>query len=442
MRDRLNHELPLNKPVRSSRQPLDRRNALKQMMLAGAASGFAWNQLAAGPVSLPQQELLKTDPEKFWETLRREQFLLNETRAFLNPASLGVMPRPVLQAVFDSLTRAAEYATDEVPRWGYEHLDQERAEMAEFLGCRPTELAFTHNCTEALSIVANGIELQAGDEVLITNQEHGSGMACWYLKAARCGTTVRQVELPPMPNQPAELVDRMISAIGPKTRVLSFSGILSPTGLLLPVAQICAAAREKGIVTVVDGAHMNGQVPLNISELGCDYFAGSPHKWLFAPPGCGFLYGREDSLDHIWPCVVSMGWDNIAEWHAGRFMIVGTNNRSTIDGMLAGVRFFRELGPQTVFDRVHSLAKLVLKAARQRHYLEVLTPDDSRFFQAIVAARIKSDDAAKLDALWAALQAENVYVLHTKQLRLSTHIHTRPADIEKFFAICDRVLGS
>lgn len=423
------------RPPEAACSGLDRRDALRRLFLASAFAGAPLGEVAAESVSLPHQELPAADPEKYWDALRREQFLLADSRIFLNPGSLGVMPRPVLQAVFDSLTRAAEYSTDEVPRWGFEKLVDERTEMASALGCRPEELAFTHSCTEAMSFIANGIELQAGDEVLTTNEEHGSGYAAWQLKAARFGTTIRQVEIPITPKEPADLTERIVSAIGPKTRVLSFSGITSPTGLILPIQQICQAAREKGLITVVDGAHMVGQIPFALRELGCDYLAGSPHKWLFAPPGCGLLYGREDRLDRLWPSVVSMGWDNKAEWNAARFMIVGTNNRGTIEGMLAGLRFLKSLGETTVYQRLHHLARVALQSAQQRDYLEIITPDDSRFFQAMVTIRFKTD---RLDALWDALKVNNIYTLHGQQLRLSMHVHTRSGDIQKFFEVCDQ----
>ncbi|MBI2929063.1 MAG: aminotransferase class V-fold PLP-dependent enzyme [Verrucomicrobia bacterium] len=417
---------------------MSRRDALRRFALAGALAGIPWSRALAQPAPLPGRELLRENPEQFWLRVRREQFLLPEWRVFLNPASLGVMPRPVLQAVVDSLTRGAEYATDDVPRWGYETLDPERAEMAEFLGCRKEELAFTHNCTEAMSYIANGLELRAGDEVLLTNQEHGSGTACWKLKAARVGITVREVEIPVTPKQPEELTDRLISAIGARTRVLSFSGITSPTGLILPARQICQAARERGVITVLDGAHMDGQVPVNLHDLDCDYFAGSPHKWLFAPAGCGLLYGREDALDRLWPSVASSGWDNTAGLRAARFMMVGTNNRSTIDGMIAGVRFLKSIGEQAVYDRMHQLARRVVAEAKQRSYIDLVTPDDSRFFQAMVAICFKPD---KLDALWPAFKENKICVLGGQRLRLSLHIHTRREDIERFFQVCDRVLG-
>jgi isopenicillin-N epimerase len=311
-------------------------------------------------------------------------------------------------------------------------------EMAEFLKCRPEELAFTHNCTEAMSYIAGGLELKAGDEIIITNQEHGSGTACWKLKAARVGVVIREVPIPVTPRVPEELIEPLVGAMGPKTKVISFSGVTTTTGLILPVKQICRVARERGVLSVVDGAHMDGQIPVDLHELECDYFAGSPHKWLFAPPGCGLLYGRGDMLDRLWPCVVSSGWDNKNGLHAARFMMIGTNNRANIDGMIAGLRFFKKLGEEEIYGRIHELARYARGEAAKRTYLEVVTPEDSRFFGSILSIKFKSD---KLDAVWAGLKAKRVYVLGGQRLRLSFHIHTRRSDIDTFFKICDGVLS-
>ena len=309
--------------------------------------------------------------------------------------------------------------------------------MADFLGCAKEELAFTHNCTEAMSFIAHGLDLKTGDEVVMTDQEHGGGSSCWRVKAARTGTVVREVPIPITPTEPGELVDRLISAIGPRTRVLSFSGITSPTGLILPTQQICQAARDKGVITVVDGAHMDGQIPVNLHDLGCDYFAGSPHKWMFAPAGCGLLYGRGDFLDRLWPSVVASGWDNKQDLHAARFMMVGTNNRAIFDGMMEGLRFLKRLGPELVYARTHYLAQLVLEQARRRKCFEAVTPDDSRFFHAIVSLNCNARNA---DALPAAMRANNINAITGPRFRISTHIHSRPSDIEKLFDLCDTVL--
>lgn len=392
------------------------------------------------PVAPPlDTATLATDPERFWNRVRAEQFLLADDRIFLNPGSLGIAPRPVLQTMFATLTRGAEYDTDDVVRWGYERLEPERRAMASFLGCRPEELAFMHNCTEAMSTIANGLdELRPGDEVLTTNQEHGGGSAGWKLRAARTGVTVREVEIPTTPQSPEDLADRLVSAIGPRTRVLSFSGITSPTGLRFPVRDICRAAREKSVISVVDGAHMDGQIHVNLQELECDYFAGSPHKWMFAPPGCGLLYGRGDRLDTLWPCIANAGWDDKAGAHAARFMMIGTNNRATIDGMMEGLRFLQALGPENVYARIHHLALLARKEVERRAYLESVTPADERLYHGMISFKFKKDPGERLGQ---AMKAARINAIAGGRSRLSTHIHCRPADLARFFQICDQVAG-
>ena len=150
---------------------------------------------------------------------------------------------------------------------------------------------------------------------------------------------------------------------------------------------------------------MDGQVPVNLHALDCDYFAASPHKWMFAPAGSGLLYGRGEFLDRIWPCVATSGWDNKQELHAARFMMVGTNNRAMFAGMMEGLRFLKRLGPELVYARTHHLARLVLEQVHRREYFELVTPDDSRSFHAMVSFRC---NAKNIDALPAALRANNI----------------------------------
>lgn len=386
------------------------------------------------PPALPDKKLLAASPETYWARVRGEQFFLPNWRAFLNNGSLGVIAKPVYQSVVEYLNRAAALEMEEYPRWGYERLDAERTELAAFLGCSKDELALTHNCTEAMSTIANGLDLKPGDEVLTTDQEHSGGLECWRLKQARAGVRVRTAKIPVSPKNPEEVADRVVSAIGPATRVLSFSGITTTTGLVLPVESICRAAREKGVVTVVDGAHMNGQIPVNLSALGCDYFAGSPHKWMFAPAGCGILYGRGDQLDHLWPAVVSGGWDNKTELKAARFMMVGTNNRAIFQGMIAGVRLLKALGPEEVFSRLRQLSKRAMEEAQKRRYVEVITPDDGRLYGAMVAIQFKTDPRAAFEAM----RKKGIWILGGNRMRLSFHVHTRPEDIESFFDVADQ----
>lgn len=414
---------------------MNRRNALR----AGATLfGVPWQKvLGAAPTSLPDDALFARDPEAYWMRMRDEQFFLPKWRSFLNNGSLGVLPRPVYHTVATYLENAAALETPyPYPRWGYETLDEEREELSRYLGCKKDELALMHNATEAMSTVAAGLDLKAGDEVVMTSQEHPSGKAGWAQKKARYGIEVREVTIPLPPKDPGQLADLMISAIGPRTRVLSFSGITSPTGLIMPIRQICDAARAKGVMTLVDGAHIHGQMALNLADTHCDFFAGSPHKWMFAPAGSGFLYIREENLDRLWPLNVTGGWDD-KSLKAARFMRQGTNNRAIFEGMMAGLRFAQAVGPDRIYTRIHQLARRTYERTAKLPYIQPLTPNDDRMFAALVGIEFKKDSSA----VWQETAKRKIFVSGGQRMRLSSHIHTRPADIDQLFEIIEEKMG-
>lgn len=386
----------------------------------------------AAPAALPTDGLFQKDPERYWLQLRKDQFLLPDSRAFMNNGTLGITPRPVLKVMEDFLENAAALTIPEgeYPRWGYETLDEHRTEAAAYLGCRKEDLAFMHNATEALSTIAAGIDLKPGDEVLTTDQEHPSGRSGWLLKQARYGTGYREVKIPLPPPPPEELADLMISAIGPRTKVLFFSGILSASGIVMPMRKICDAARAKGIITVIDGAHVNGQIPIRIDEMGCDYYAGSPHKWMFAPAGCGILWGREEMLSQLWPSIVTGGWD-IKTDPAARFMRLGTNNRATIEGMRAGIQFGNQIGWPKIYARMHSLAQTARKRAAALPYVKLNTPDNDAQYGCLVSIDI---DKKIADPFIAECARKKIWIARGTRVRISTHVHTRPQDIEAFFS--------
>jgi selenocysteine lyase/cysteine desulfurase len=411
---------------------MNRRKVLQAAALLGVPSAIASSDKA-----LPSQKLLSSDADAYWTRVRREQFLLADWRAYLNNGSLGVAPRVALQAMNGYAEHGATLATDEYPRWGYETMDKQRERFAAFAGCKKQELALTHSATEAMSMVAAGLDLKSGDEVLITDQEHPSGRACWYVRAARQGILVREIKIPMPPPKPEVLVDLLTSAIGSNTKVLSFSGILTTTGLVMPVREICESARRKGVITVVDGAHMLGQIPMKISDLGCDYFAASPHKWMFAPPGSGLLYIREENLAKLWPTIVTGSWDD-KKLEAARFMMVGTNNRAVVEGAVAGLTFFETLGPDNVHRRIHELARDVRKRASAVPYLELLTPDDDAAYGGLVTFRFRDKDPAPFRK---ACRDRRIWIYGGELLRVSTHIHTRRRDIDAMFTTMRETLG-
>lgn len=376
------------------------------------------------------------DDETAWRKLRSEQFLLPDWRAYLNTGSVGSAPRRVVEVTNRYLETGASYSTDQYPRWGYEAMEAHRTVLAEFLGASREEIALTHNATESMSLIANGLELKAGDEVLITDQEHPSGRGCWQLKQARTGIRMREVQIPVPPRSADELHDAVIAAIRPDTKVLSFSGITTHTGLLFPVARICASARARGVITVVDGAHMPGQVAFRLDQLNCDVFAGSLHKWMLTPPGCGVLYVRRDFQSRLWPTIVVEGWQNQKD--AVKYMQLGCNNRAELEGMLEAVRFIGELGADKVRARIHHLARYADKRAREIPYLKVLTAADHTLYGGMVVIEVDRPDYAPL---WKKLGERKVWTLRGQKIRISSHIHTRQSDIDLFFDTVREVYG-
>lgn len=392
--------------------------------------------LAVESVPLPPDADFARNEEAYWERIRREQFVLPDWRAYLNTGSVGSAPKPVLRATNDYLEKGASYATNEYPRWGYEAMLPVRQAIASLVGATPAEIALTHNATESMGLIANGLDLRPGDEVLLTDQEHPSGRGPFLLQQARRGIRVREAKIPVPPRNSGEILDAILGALRPETKVLAFSGITTHTGLRLPVAELCAAARAKGIVSVVDGAHMPGQVPLNIAELGCDLFAASLHKWLLTPPGCGFLYVRQDFQSRLWPTIVVDGWQNQKD--ALKYMQLGCNNRAELEGVLAAIAFVRAIGLERIQTRIHSLAQRAYALAQQIPALRLLSAPDHRLYGGMIAFDAPGKDYAPL---WKKLDERKVWTLRGEKIRVSCHIHTRPRDLEMLFSTIRELWG-
>src|SRR5216683_1976778 len=292
---------------------IDRRAFLSSVAgLAGAAEAFGfspkWDRLLEQEApKLPDSALYSSNEEAYWTELRK-QFLIPADEVYLNNGTVGSSPMPVLRAIFDGYNdteKMAQSDPEDYPIWGYGAWNEFRDPLAEFVGCTRDELALVRNATEANSYIANGLDLKPGDEVLMTDQEHPGGEQPWNLRAKRYGIVVKKITLPkPVPNA-AEVLSLFNDAITPRTRVLFFSHITTATGVVLPAKELSALARSKGILCAVDGAHVPGMMPLNVHDLGCDLYSSSPHKWLQATKGSGFLYVRDEVIDRVWNTIAT-----------------------------------------------------------------------------------------------------------------------------------------
>jgi isopenicillin-N epimerase len=226
----------------------------------------------------------------------------------LNTGSFGPSPRPVFHRVTELRAQLAAEPTDFIVRRLPPLLWDARVQFARLLNADATRLAFTTNVSVAINMVATGLTLAGPGEVLLTDHEYGAMHWCWERAAARQGLTLRTFPLPVTAHVPCEIVDAFVRAFTPRTRLLFFSHILSPTGLVLPAREIVAEARKRGIITLVDGAHAPAMIPLDLDAIDADFYGGNGHKWLLAPIGAGFLYLGRNSRDRLQPMQVSWGY--------------------------------------------------------------------------------------------------------------------------------------
>jgi len=332
--------------------------------------------LAQVPPQLPASSLYEKDEEAYWTELRK-QFLIPADEVYLNNGTVGSSPRPVLKAIFDSYEeseRLAQREPEDYPIWGYAAWNEYRDPLAEFVGCKRDEIALLRNATEANSYVANGVDLKAGDEVLMTDQEHPGGEHPWDLRAKRYGIVVKKVTLPKPVPKAAAVLNLFNDAITPKTRVIFFSHITTVTGVVLPAKELCALARSRGILSAVDGAHVPGMMKLNIHDLGCDMYTSSPHKWLQAPKGSGFLYVRDEVIDRIWSTIATEGWDDV-KIRAERFQRIGSSNVPAIAGLRAAIAFANQIGMDRIEKRHRMMADYVLNEMLKRGAQSWTSPD-------------------------------------------------------------------
>jgi selenocysteine lyase/cysteine desulfurase len=291
----------------------------------------------------------------------REQFVFPRDVGYLNTGTLGAMPRPVLDAFVRS-TVALEERLPEFdylpesppPLTGYAEFTDVREPIATLVHADVDEIALTVNATMGMNFAAHGIRLGAGDEVVISNQEHPGGIGPWRLQAARRGIVVREVDVLKVRDDADGIVAAFADAIGPRTRALVICHLTSLLGLVLPVARLCKLARERGLVSVVDGAQTVGQMVVDVRALGCDLYVSSTHKWLCAPKGTGFLYVRREVQPEIEATLGSAEFGNAA-WGAARLQQYGTGAVAMLDGLVAAIDFHEAIGTEAIEARDRAL---------------------------------------------------------------------------------------
>ncbi len=418
---------------------VDRRGFLTSISGVAAAAALPIaktyeQQTQQAAPAMPDAALYEKDEEGYWAAIRK-QFLIPEDEVYLNNGTVGSSPMPVLKAIFDSYhdsERMAQTEPEDYPIWGYAAWNEFRDPLAAFVGCRRDEIALVRNATEANSYIANGVDLKAGDEVVITDQEHPGGEHPWDLRAKRYGIVVKKITLPrPLPNKDPVL-NLFNDAITAKTRVIFFSHITTVTGVVLPAKEICTLARSKGILSAVDGAHVPGMMKLDLQDLGCDMYSASPHKWLQATKGTGFLYVRDEVIDRIWSTIATEGW-NDTKIRAERFQRIGSSNVPALCGLRAAIEFANQIGMERIEKRHRQNANYILKEMLQ-HGAESWTSPDPALRCAIATVNVPPVQITELENWMWKSKKIRIRGGAPSKIRLSTPYYVLRKDVDRFLA--------
>ncbi len=236
-------------------------------------------------------------------------FMLNPEITFLNHGSFGAVPRPVFDVYQHWQREMEDQPVEFLGRAVHSYLAAAREEIGQFLHTGKDNLVFVPNATHGINIVARSLHLLPGDEILTTDHEYGAMDRTWRFLCQFNGATYRHHSVTLPVDDPEVLVDQLFAEVNDRTRVIFLSHISSPTAILFPVHEICRRARKRGILTIIDGAHAPGQLPLDLDATQPDFYTGNFHKWLCATKGSAFLYARPEVQPLIEPLVVSWGYE-------------------------------------------------------------------------------------------------------------------------------------
>lgn len=369
----------------------------------------------------------------------REQFTFPKDVAYLNTGTLGAMPKPVIDAfVTSTVELERDIATFDYlpesppPLTGYAEFVDVRAPLAKIVNAEVDEIALTMNATMGMNFAAHGIALGKGDEVVLSNQEHPGGIGPWKLQAERRGIVVREVDLLPVRDDADAIVKAFEDAIGPRTRALMICHLTSLLGLRLPVERLCALAREKGLVSIVDGAQTIGQMAVDVRALGCDVYVSSTHKWLLAPKGTGFVYVRRGV-----PLVATLGSAEFGndKWGAARLQQYGTGSVAMFDGLVAAIDFHDAIGIAAIEARDRALTKRLRDGLATIERVKVHSATKPELHAAVTTFSI---DGVKPPDVMARAWAQKIRIrsVHDEYgCRVGTHYYCTEAEIDRLLDV-------
>jgi selenocysteine lyase/cysteine desulfurase len=378
--------------------------------------------------------------ESFWR-LVKEQFVIKPNLIMLNAANLCPSPHMVR----DKVSRLTDDLDGDVSfqnRAKFDVLREEaRRKLAALMGASEDEIAIVRNTSEANNLIVSGLELKAGDEVVIFDQNHPTNNVSWAVRGARVGFSVKRVSLQNTPESVEQIVKAFQTAISAKTKVLAFTDVSNTTGVRLPSKALCRMARERGIYTHMDGAQTFGALSLNLNEIGCDSYSGSAHKWFLGPKEAGLLYVRHGRIAEIWPSVVGVGWGNKVETSAKgarKFETLGQRDDAAVSAMGTTADFLNLIGLARIEARIRELATALKEGARKIPGARLVTSDNPELSAGVCVVRFDGIDNQKVyEALYA---RHGIAGAPTGGVRFCPHVYNTMEEIERTVTALSQVV--
>lgn len=415
----------------------DRRTFMSSVMRAGVAlptlKASAFSTLfRADDMVEGKTPAAAAEDEAYWAQI---QMAFDDDRTMVNLNNGGVSPAPthVMELMIRDLRFSNQIPVEHM--WGVlePRVESVRRDLARMFGCDPEEMAITRNASEANETMILGLDLQRGDEVIVSNQNYGRMITTWEQRVRRDGIVLKQISFKVPPPSDEYIVEQFRAAITPRTKVIEVTHITNLTGQILPVRAIVKMARERGIEVFVDGAHSFAHFPFTRDDLDADYFGTSLHKWLHAPIGTGFLYVRRNKIRSLWPMMGAAASqdDNIRKYEE-----IGTHPAANHNAIALAVAFNRGIGMERKAARLRFLrdrwAKRLLAESRRFH---IPTPLDDRQSCAIALVGIEGIETPKLQQwLWGKHKVMTVAIVHPEfhGLRVTPSVYTTLDEVDLF----------
>jgi len=363
-------------------------------------------------------------------------FLLDRDVVFLNHGSFGACPRAVFDAYQSWQVELERQPVEFLGRRFEKLMYEARAALGAFVGADADDLIYVPNATTGLNIVARSLPLFAGDEVLSTDHEYGALDRTWRFTCQKRGARYIRRHVPLPITTAEEVVEAVWAGVTSRTKVLFLSHITSPTAIIFPIAELIRRAREAGIITVIDGAHAPGQIPLDLDDLGADFYAGNCHKWMMTPKGSAFLHARREMQSSLEPLVVSWGWDSFTlspSQFIDHHQWQGTNDIAAYLAVPAAIQFMEEHDWPQVRLRCHELLRSVREAITKMTGLDPITLDTPEWFAQMAAFPLPPCDGESLRSRLYDEFSIEVPIITWNDLaliRVSIQGYNTPADVD------------